>query len=338
MRGLNPFFGTRTLTLVDSKRHVPTNNGNSVDLNAIPSVLIDRLEVVTGGASATYGSDAVSGVVNILLDKDLQGMKVDLDFGASDGDGDNSHVGIAGGTELFGGRGHIVVGGEYQKQDPILSCAHARDWCARSVGVWSNGGFPGQPVGTPYLPTIPGLPQNNILANRRANQSSFTGVIFNNVPGSTTTLQANAAGTGVVPFNIGQFGTFGLFTNEVGGDGRSIYDGVTMTPETERSNAMVSLTFDFTRQYSRLRRSFVRKRPRHQRSGSSRGVRLRSSRQLHHSRQRLSGRQPGTRGGGRRSLRQRQLLLVQQPGHVRARRNGRSQRLHARDRPNRQYR
>jgi iron complex outermembrane recepter protein len=246
LRGLNPFFGTRTLTLVDSKRHVPTNNGNSVDLNAIPSVLIDRLEVVTGGASATYGSDAVSGVVNILLDKDLQGMKVDVDFGASDGDGDNHHFGIAGGTELFGGRGHIVVGAEYQQQDPILSCAHARDWCAESTGIWSNGGFPGQPVGTQYTATVPGLPQNNILANRRANQSSYTGVIFNNTPGATSTLQANAAGTGVVPFALGQFGGFGLFTNEVGGDGRSIYDGVTMTPESERSNAMVSLSFDFT--------------------------------------------------------------------------------------------
>jgi iron complex outermembrane receptor protein len=246
LRGLNPFFGTRTLTLVDSKRHVPTNNGNSVDLNAIPSVLIDRLEVVTGGASATYGSDAVSGVVNILLDKDLQGMKVDVDFGASDGDGDNYHVGVAGGTEIFGGRGHIVAGAEYQQQDPILSCAHARDWCAQSIGIWSNGGFPGQPVGTPYTATVPGLPQNNILANRRANQSSYTGVIFNNQAGSTTTLQANAAGNGVVPFNIGQFGSRGLFVNEVGGDGRLIYDGVTMIPETERSNAMVSLTFDFT--------------------------------------------------------------------------------------------
>ena len=114
LRGLNPFFGTRTLTLVDSKRHVPTNNGNSVDLNAIPGVLIDRMEVVTGGASATYGSDAVTGVVNILLDKDLQGLKLDLDFGSSDGDGDNQHIGIAGGTELFGGRGHIVAGAEYQ--------------------------------------------------------------------------------------------------------------------------------------------------------------------------------------------------------------------------------
>lgn len=246
LRGLNPFFGTRTLTLVDSKRHVPTNNGNSVDLNAIPSVLIDRMEVVTGGASATYGSDAVTGVVNILLDKDLEGIKLDIDFGASDGDGDNEHVGIAGGTQLFGGRGHIVAGAEFQKQDPILSCAHARDWCAESVAFFSNGGFPGQPAGQPYMQTIPGLAQNTVFANRRANQSSLTGVIFNNVVGSTTAMQADASGTGVVPFNIGQFGTRGLFTNEVGGDGRLIHDGVTLIPETERSNAMVSMSFDFT--------------------------------------------------------------------------------------------
>ena len=337
LRGLNPFFGTRTLTLVDSKRHVPTNNGNSVDLNAIPSVLIDRLEVVTGGASATYGSDAVSGVVNILLDKDLQGMKVDLDFGASDGDGDNHHVGIAGGTELFGGRGHIVVGVEYEKQDPILSCAHARDWCAQSIGIWSNGGFPGQPVGTPYTATVPGLPQNSILANRRANQSSYTGVIFNNVPGSTTTLQADAAGTGVVPFNIGQFGSFGLFTNEIGGDGRSIYDGVTMVPETERSNAMVSLTFDFTDNL----RGFIDLS-----FANVLGINVQEAAAGFGSDQvdncitpdnaYLVGK-PALAGAVADALRQRRVLLVRQPELFLSCRDRRAQRLHARNRSDRQY-
>src|SRR5690606_12781460 len=53
LRGLNPFFGTRTLTMVDSRRHVPTNQGGSVALNFIPSVLVDRMEIVTGGASAS---------------------------------------------------------------------------------------------------------------------------------------------------------------------------------------------------------------------------------------------------------------------------------------------
>jgi outer membrane receptor protein involved in Fe transport len=60
LRGLNPFFGTRTLTLVDSRRFIPTTQGDSVDLNFIPSILIARTEIVTGGASAAYGSGAVS--------------------------------------------------------------------------------------------------------------------------------------------------------------------------------------------------------------------------------------------------------------------------------------
>ena len=83
LRGLNPFFGTRTLTLVDSRRHVPTNQGDGVDLNFIPTILIDRVETVTGGASASYGSGAIGGVQNILLDRDYEGIKAEIDFGAT---------------------------------------------------------------------------------------------------------------------------------------------------------------------------------------------------------------------------------------------------------------
>ncbi len=240
LRGLNPFFGTRTLTLVDSRRHVPTNQGGSVDLNAVPSILIDRMEVVTGGASAAYGSEAISGVVNILLDKTLEGVKLDLDYGSSKGDGDNYHVGIAGGTQLLGGRGHIVVGAEHERQDPILSCYHARDWCAKSIGLFSNGGTPFDPPGTPYTPNIPGQPQNIVMPDRRQNQVSYTGVIYN------TGLQATADGTDVQPFQIGQYGMLSPTQSEVGGDGRSIYEGLTLVPETERSTAMVSMTYDFS--------------------------------------------------------------------------------------------
>src|SRR5689334_6648802 len=74
LRGLNPFFGTRTLTMVDSHRFIPTTQGDSVDLNFIPSNLIERTEIVTGGASAAYGSGALAGVVNVLLDHKLQGI------------------------------------------------------------------------------------------------------------------------------------------------------------------------------------------------------------------------------------------------------------------------
>src|SRR5262245_36874614 len=104
LRGLNPFFGTRTLTLVDTHRFIATTQGDSVDLNFIPANLIDRTEIVTGGASAAYGSGAIAGVVNILLNHKLQGVKLDADYGASEhGDGRNYHVGLAMGTELFEG-------------------------------------------------------------------------------------------------------------------------------------------------------------------------------------------------------------------------------------------
>ena len=239
LRGLNPYFGTRTLTLVDSKRHVPTNNGSSVDMNAIPSLLVDRMEVVTGGASAAYGSDAISGVVNVLLKKDLVGLNVELDYGNYDGDGDNYRIGVAGGTELFDGRGHIVVGGEMSRQDPILSCADARDWCAAGWQLFSNGGA-FQPAGTPYFPAVPGNPQTFFAPGRRVNQSSYTGVIYN------AGLQINSAGTDVIPFQIGQYGALSPFGAEVGGDGRNAYEDTTLIPETERSNFMVSLNYDFS--------------------------------------------------------------------------------------------
>ena len=81
LRGLNPFYGTRTLTLVDSRRVVPTSDGGAVDLNIIPSAMISRIETITGGASAAYGSDAIAGVVNVILDKNFTGIKAQVDYG-----------------------------------------------------------------------------------------------------------------------------------------------------------------------------------------------------------------------------------------------------------------
>ncbi len=80
LRGLNPFFGSRTLTLVNTRRFVPTNQGDGVDLNFIPSILIDHVDSVTGGASAAYGSGAIAGVQNIFLNTKLEGARIDMDF------------------------------------------------------------------------------------------------------------------------------------------------------------------------------------------------------------------------------------------------------------------
>ncbi len=137
LRGLGV---TRTLILLDGRRFAPTTREGSADLNLIPSLLIERTEMVTGGASAAYGSDAIAGVVNINLKRNLTGLTVQADYGISDeSDGDQYHFAFAGGTSLFGDRGHLVVGGEYDKQDGIGNC-FVREWC-RPGQVITNGAF-----------------------------------------------------------------------------------------------------------------------------------------------------------------------------------------------------
>jgi len=102
---------SRTLILVDGRRVAPTNQGGTVDVDALPQMLVSRVDVVTGGASAVYGSDAVAGVVNFVLDKKFDGFKYDMNAGISKyGDAAEERIGLAWGTELFGGRGRRVRG------------------------------------------------------------------------------------------------------------------------------------------------------------------------------------------------------------------------------------
>lgn len=139
LRGLNPTFGTRTLTLVNTRRFVPTSDGGQVDLNLIPSVMIARVETVAGGASAAYGSDAVAGVVNIILDDQLDGMKAQIDYGESgSGDGGSLHAAAAYGWRFAENRGRLVVGGEYQRNSGVGKCYEVREWCAQGWGIVVN--------------------------------------------------------------------------------------------------------------------------------------------------------------------------------------------------------
>ncbi len=156
LRGLNPFFGTRTLTLIDTQRVVPTATGGGVDVTLIPSMLVSRTEVVTGGASAIYGSDAVAGVVNIILDKKLNGFKGQADYGQTEsGDGGNSHFSIGYGSDLGDGRAHFIIGGEYQDTNAIGICSQERDWCKQGNALYTNTLYAGAPAGPalPYRPT-----------------------------------------------------------------------------------------------------------------------------------------------------------------------------------------
>src|SRR4051812_37393146 len=95
-------FGTqRTLVLLDGHRAASSNGDGSVDIDTLPQMLVSRIDIVTGGASAVYGSDAVTGVVNFVLDKKFTGFKTDINSGISTyGDAMSTNLGAAGGTDL----------------------------------------------------------------------------------------------------------------------------------------------------------------------------------------------------------------------------------------------
>jgi iron complex outermembrane recepter protein len=236
LRGLNPYFGTRTLTLVDSMRHVPTNQGGSVDLNFIPSVIIDRMETVTGGASASYGSDAVTGVVNILLDKDFEGFKLESDYGAtSEGDADNRGIGIAWGKGLFSDRGHVVVGYEFQDQNSVDDCRTAREWCrdGSSIFVNSTTGIATTDNPATFAPIIAGQPHSIIVTDLRSGTTP-NGLLSDRRAGATR-YQFNDAGTSLIPYDAGQYAQVQTARSVIGGEGRSVYDRQTLMPDVERN-------------------------------------------------------------------------------------------------------
>ncbi|MEP6784485.1 MAG: TonB-dependent receptor [Sphingomonadales bacterium] len=117
----------RTLVLFDGQRSVASATTGTVDVNTFPQALIERVEVVTGGASSAYGSDAVSGVVNFILDKKFTGLKAEYEYGVTTyGDGPNHKISVTGGMPFAGGKGHVLLSGETFTQKGIQSID--RDW------------------------------------------------------------------------------------------------------------------------------------------------------------------------------------------------------------------
>lgn len=110
----------RTLVLVDGKRFVAYDADGAVDLSMIPIALIERVEVITGGASAVYGSDAVAGVVNFIMKKNFQGVETDLSYQITEqGDGARRDVSVSMGGNIADGRGNAVLSFSYTDQDQI---------------------------------------------------------------------------------------------------------------------------------------------------------------------------------------------------------------------------
>jgi iron complex outermembrane recepter protein len=142
----------RTLVLLDGRRSVGSTITGLVDINTFPQALVKSVEIVTGGASAAYGSDAVAGVANFILDKKFTGIKIDADNGiTSQGDGHNYSFSAAVGVPFAGGKGHALLAGEYARRDGILTTD--RDWNQIGFRTLSNPN---------YTPTN-GQPQNLVV-------------------------------------------------------------------------------------------------------------------------------------------------------------------------------
>jgi outer membrane receptor protein involved in Fe transport len=142
LRGLD---ATRTLVLLDGRRIVPSDPDGVVDLNLIPASIIENVEVITGGASAVYGSDAIAGVVNIRTRR-FTGLEVMGSYGeTAESDGQRTTIGVTGGLESSDGRGYAFGSFTWSDRDGVL--AGDRDFSAVALD-WDNDAQQFDPVGS----------------------------------------------------------------------------------------------------------------------------------------------------------------------------------------------
>jgi outer membrane receptor protein involved in Fe transport len=211
LRGLG---ANRTLVLIDGRRVVAgtvgggsLTPGGAVDLNIVPTSIIARAEVVTGGASAAYGSDAVAGVVNLIIDDRINGIRAQAQSEISQrGDNEEYSFSLAGGTGFSGDRGHIVLAGEYVNAAGIGDC-YTRTWCAQSYQPVQNS-----------APGANGLPATIVSPNSRT-ATIAPGGLINAGPLRGTAF--DAAGTPVAYpygtyYGAGLFMSGGSFMNQSG--------------------------------------------------------------------------------------------------------------------------
>lgn len=240
LRGLGP---SRTLVLVNSRRFAPSTSTGTVDLNLIPTLLVDRAEIVTGGASAAYGSDAVSGVVNILLNNRLEGVKASLGYGVTDvGDGNHYTAQLAAGMSFADGRGHVVLGGEYDKDKGTGGC-YTRDFCANEVADITGA------------PGANGRPAHNITTGVHTSTSTPGGLITATVDavGVRTAAAGGVLGSTQFAANGQPTGfTYGQYANSIfmqGGTGSGLNyffgDPLLSIPVT-RYNAYTHAEYEFS--------------------------------------------------------------------------------------------
>ncbi|MEE8663980.1 MAG: TonB-dependent receptor [Acetobacter sp.] len=224
----------RTLVLVDGRRTAPSAITGIVDINTIPQQLVKRVDVVTGGASAQYGSDAVAGVTNFVLDKTYTGLKVSSDAGISDyGDGVNYKTSVAGGFGFAHDKGHVLLSGDYAKQDGIYSIT--RKWNQEGNRLISNPDFTAT-NGQPRYLRVTGAGTDNALPG---------GIVNSSVGGVSNSLKGIYFGPGG-SVNHYDYGSMSTSSVSVGGDSNlaNTNRNLGLEPGSDRKNLFGRLSYD----------------------------------------------------------------------------------------------
>lgn len=157
---------TRTLVLVDGQRWVTSDVDGEVDINNIPQGLVSRVDVVTGGASATYGSDAVAGVVNFILDKNFTGVKGEASGGITGyGDDPNWNISLTAGTPFADNRGHFLIEADVNENQGIMN--NPRPW---ALTGWKD-------INNPNYTATNGQPRQLVLPNVGMSDAAPGGMI-----------------------------------------------------------------------------------------------------------------------------------------------------------------
>lgn len=235
----------RTLVLLDGMRIGPSSESGAstageVDVNEFPDALVKRIDIVTGGASAQYGSDALAGVVNFVLDKDFTGVKGTLQGGLTIyGDDPQINGSLTTGFGFMGGRGHVLLSGSVSHTDGILH-GGVRSWVADNA--WDM-------VNTPGYTTSNGLPYYTVARHVGSGIYTPGGLIGN------TALMGTDFGPGGTPrnFNYGALTTGNNFM--IGGDYKETYPALTDSGEQyttslddrlDRQNFFGRVSYDVT--------------------------------------------------------------------------------------------
>jgi len=191
---------TRTLVLFDGQRVVQSNITGGADLSTVPASLVQRIDVVTGGASAAWGSDAVAGVVNLIINKNFEGLKGNLQFGDSWKDDLRSYKGeLSYGQSFDGDRGHFILSGQYTDSPDTIFSGQRSFYKAQALvnNPAYNGGANGQPQ---FIhATNVGLSQATIGGLITASPANAAGANANALKG----IQFVGANGTPAPFNFG---------------------------------------------------------------------------------------------------------------------------------------